>query len=378
MSGSVTNRGNNRWMLKWDLPRERGEKRQPRYKTVTASNKKEAKAILDTVTASITEGRYVDPSKRTLGDCLDDWLAKSEVNSGAKTLERYREIVKNQIRPKLGPIPVQKMTAKQLTGHYTELQKTLSKRTAYHAHRIIFSTLAGAMTNGYVMKNVAADAERPKPKKKKMVILDQQQINALLDGLRGKSLYLPVAVLVSTGMRRGEMCALRWNDINFDDNRLTVDENIEETKEFGRRVKAPKTEDGERTIAVAPSLTAELKLLHQKQLAAWFSLTGKRLAADRFIFGDHKNNPRSPNGFTKDFTVAVAKLKLPKIGPHTLRHTHASQLIDAGVDVVKISHRLGHASPEITLRIYAHLFKKGDTSAADVMEKALSAALAPR
>lgn len=378
MTGSVIDRGNGRWLLKWDLPRAPGEKRQQRYKVIQADGIKAARKELRAITGAIDAGRYVDPSRRTLNDCIDDWLAAAELRSTAKTMERYREIAKNQIRPKLGGIPVQKLTHKRLNEHYAELLKTLSPRTVNHAHRIVFGVLKRAAKDNHVMKNVAFDADRPKVPKKKQQILNAQQITAMLNGLRDTSLYLPVAVLVSTGLRRGELCGLRWDDVDIDHNRLRVDENIEQTKEHGSRAKDPKTEDGARTVAIPPSLSAELKAYWKDQAAKWFTLTGQRLPNDRFVFGDAANNPRSPNGFTREFKRAIAKLKLPKISPHALRHTHASQLIAAGIDVVRLSKRLGHSDPEVTLRVYSHLFDKDDTAAADVMERALSATLIPR
>lgn len=383
MTGSVIDRGNGKWLLKWDLPRLADGKRRQAYKVVQAENKKAAKAALRAELAKVDSGEYVAPSKLPFGDCIDAWLKRESVDRGAKTLERYEDLIKNHIRPRLGHIPVQSITKATLNGLYADLRAepvALAPRTVCHVHRVIFAILDGALDDGRVAKNVAEHAEPPSVPDEEMEILDEKQTAAVLDALKGKALHPLVLVAVSTGIRRGELCALRWNDIDFDRAKLRIDESLEQTKRYGLRVKPPKTRKGRRIISLPAIVVSELRA-HWKHVAATRLALGmvtdakNPVPADAFVFGHiDTGRPRSPNALTREWSRAVAKVKgVPAVTWHALRHTHASQLLAAGVDIVTVSNRLGHAKPDITLRVYSHLMPGADAAAVAAMDKALAA-----
>ena len=157
---------------------------------------------------------------------------------------------------------------------------------------------------------------------------------------------------ISTGMRRGELLALRWRDVDFDGAILRVEQSLEQTK-AGLRFKAPKTKHGRRAIALAPSLVAELRRHRKNQLEERLRLGMGKIPDDGLVLARWDGNPRSPNATTKEWTRALAEFGLPAVSLHALRHTHASQLIASGLDVLTISRRLGHGSPSITRNVYA-------------------------
>ncbi len=142
-----------------------------------------------------------------------------------------------------------------------------------------------------------------------------------------------------------------------------------------RRGKEPKTKHGRRNIKVPPSVVAELKAHWKQQQERRLQLGQGRSSGDDLVFADWDGTARTPNATTREWFRALAQLKMPPVSLHALRHTHASQLIAAGVDPVLISRRLGHASPTITLNIYGHLFENSDDRAADVVEAAFAKAL---
>ena len=163
----------------------------------------------------------------------------------------------------------------------------------------------------------------------------------------------------------------------FDGARIRVEQSLEETKS-GLRFKPPKTKYGRRTIALASSVVAELRLHWKQQQEQRLRLGTGKIPDDGLVLPRWDGSPRSPNSVTKEWIRAVRELKLPSISLHALRHTHASQLIASGMDVLTISRRLGHGSPTITLGVYGHLFSNTDERAAQIIEAAFGKTLTER
>jgi integrase len=183
-------------------------------------------------------------------------------------------------------------------------------------------------------------------------------------------LYLLASLALATGLRRNEALALRWSDVDLDAGRLRVEQALEETQAHGIRVKAPKTRNGRRTIALPASAVAELR-------AHWKTQQEQRLAAGLGkapgtspVFADLDGRFLSPNAVTKAWPRAMTAIGMPEITLHSLRHTHASMLIASGMDILTVSRRLGHGSPTVTLRVYAHLIAGSDDRAAQIIEQA--------
>jgi integrase len=197
-------------------------------------------------------------------------------------------------------------------------------------------------------------------------IIREDQIQIVLRKLRGRSIYMIAALALSTGMRRGELLGLRWQDIDLNSGTLRVVQSLEQTK-AGLRFKAPKTKHGRRTITLPPSIAAELRMHWKQQQEQRLALGLGKAPETALVFPTWDGKPRSPGALTKEWTRAMKGADM-KVTLHALRHTHASSLIAAGVDVLTISRRLGHASPTITLGVYGHLYSNTDDRAAQIME----------
>jgi integrase len=172
-------------------------------------------------------------------------------------------------------------------------------------------------------------------------------------------------------MRLGEVLALRWGRVDLDHGAINVREALEHTRAHGIRFKPPKSKAGRRDITLPDILTELLREHRKAQLEMRIKLGAGRLPDDALLFGDIDGNTPSPNALSAAWSDFAERIGMPDVTFHALRHTHASQLIDAGVDIVTISKRLGHAKPDITLRIYAHLFHKDDGKAAAAINAAL-------
>jgi integrase len=201
-------------------------------------------------------------------------------------------------------------------------------------------------------------------------ILQPDSARALLDALRDHPLYLLASLALATGMRRNEMLALRWKDVDLETGKLTIEQSLEQTTAHGIRIKAPKTRRGRRTISLPASTVAELRGHWRAQQEQRLALGVGRSPADGPVLASFDGKPQSPNAVTKAWPVAMAAIGMSGVTLHSLRHTHASMLIASGMDVLTVSRRLGHGSPTITLRVYGHLIHETDDRAARIIEEA--------
>jgi integrase len=383
MTGHVRRRGAQTWELKFDVGTDPlSGKRLTKYHSFKGT-KREAETELRRLLGAADNGEYVDPSKETLGEFLDRWERDwASVNVGPKTLERYAELLRLHVRPHMGRVRIQKLQSQNLEGLYAKLLREgrgtgqgLAPRTVGHVHRVLHKALAVAERWNAAPRNVAAAAKPPRVQDTEIEILSEDQVREVLQKLRGRAMYLIAALSLATGMRRGELLALRWKDIELDAHKLRVEQSLEQTKAGGLRFKSPKTRHGRRTITLPASIVAELRVHWKAQQEQRLKLGLGKAPDDALVFAAWDGTPRKPNAITKEWARNVAVLKLPKVSLHALRHTHGSQLIASGMDVLTISRRLGHASPTITLNVYGHLFGNTDDRAAQVIETAFGKAL---
>ena len=221
-----------------------------------------------------------------------------------------------------------------------------------------------------MQQNAASLVAPPRVTASEIEIIREDEIQTVLRKLRGRSMYMIAALALSTGMRRGELLGLRWQDVDLNSGTLRVVQSLEQTK-AGLRFKAPKTKHGRRTITLPPSIVAELRTHWKAQQEQRLALGLGKAPETALVFPTWDGKPRSPSALTKEWTRAMKDADM-KVTLHALRHTHASSLIAAGVDVLTISRRLGHASPTITLGVYGHLYSNTDDRAAQIMEAMFS------
>jgi integrase len=384
MRGTIVRRGKKSWRLKFDVEPSADGRRRTRYATVKGT-RQDAQKELTRLLAQADAGTLVEPSKVTLAEYLRVWLGRSDADNEPetppgltpKTAERYRELAEGQIIPHLGAIPLQKLRPAKVAEWHVAILKSgsrkgspLSARTVGHAHRVLHRALERAVEMEVLSRNVAAVVSPPKVDSAEIETLNEQQVSDALRKLEGHPLYAIVALDLATGLRRGELLALRLADADLETATLRVDRSLEETK-TGLRFKAPKTVHARRTISLPPSAVTVLRDHRGKLLELRLALGLGKPDDDTLLFGNPDGSPLAPNRLTRRWQDSCVALDLPRVSFHAIRHTHASALIAAGLDVVAISRRLGHANPTVTLNVYAHLFKKDDRAAAAAIEKVL-------
>ncbi len=377
MRGNITKRGKASWRLKFDLgPNPATGERRVEYVTVRGT-KKDAEKELNKRLSQLDGGTYVTRSGETVAEHVRAWLA-GKLDLAETTRERFTRLIEQQIVPHLGAVQLQQLRPAQVTAWHTTLRTTggkdgrpLAPATVRQAHRVLHLALADALEDEKISRNVASGRKLPKAAAAETQILQEGQIAPVLIALAGHWL-LPVALLaVGTGMRQGEVVGLQWRDVDLDGGVLRVERSLEETKAHGLKLKKPKTKAGVRTISLPSTVVSALKAHRAQQLEQRLALGLGKPGKEALVFSRHDGEPIAPSRVSGAWRDFVAAKKLPKVRFHDLRHTHASALISSGLDVVKISRRLGHASPVVTLAVYAHLFKQSDDGAADVIEAAM-------
>jgi integrase len=384
-SGHIQRRGPNSWRIKFDIDVDSNTgKRRTRYYTVKGT-KRQAQAELTKLLASANAGTYVDPANTTVPEFLERWLRDwGSVNVSPSTLQRYAGIVHKQIIPQVGKIKIQKLQADKIAEMYATLlregrcKKTedastsgLSPRTVGHVHRVLHRALDIAAKWGVVALNAADKVDAPKVEEEEVEIIQADALPGLLNALRGKMLYAIAVTGLGTGIRRGEMLALRWQDVDLTAGTMKIERTLEQTKVGGLRFKAPKSKRGRRTITLPAGVIAVLRARMKEQQEQWLALGRGRVLPNALVFATWDGSPRSPGALSTDWAEAMIKLGLPYT-LHALRHTHASALIAGGMDVETLSRRLGHAKSSITLDVYSHLFKPADDRAVSIMDAVFS------
>ena len=380
MKGHIRQRGKNSFELKFDAGRDPATgARLIRYHSFKGT-KREAQLKLAALLALVGAGSYVESSKVTVAEFvrarIDQW--ESACTISARTAQRYRQLCENQIVPHIGEKALQKLKPLDIEGWHSALrsggrvrtQGGIAARTIGHAHRVLGKALADAARSDLVTRNVCTAEPAPKVAESEMIIA--RDVPALLAKLEGERLRMPAIVALFTGMRLGEILALRWGNVDLEGKVVKVRESLEQTKAHGLRFKAPKSKAGRRDITL-PDVAVDALREHRKAaLELRMRLGAGKLADDALLFCDIEGAPLSPNATSAAWADYAKRIGMPEVTFHALRHTHASQIIAAGVDIVTVSKRLGHAKPDITLRVYSHLFAKDDGKAAAAINAAFA------
>jgi integrase len=223
-----------------------------------------------------------------------------------------------------------------------------------------------------LLRNPAAAVVPPKVAPAAMQTYDLRQTAALIEAVRGKRIFAATILAVLCGLRRGEIAALRWRNVDLAGGQLSVVQSAEQTK-AGVRYKEPKSGRA-RTVALSATVVAELKA-HRIEQAQELLKAGKRLSDDDFVVTQADGSPLRPHSLGQEWVRFLAKSTLPRIRFHDLRHAHATHLLTSGVHPKIASERLGHSKVGITLDLYSHVLPNMQTDAVALVDEALRAAL---
>ncbi|MFZ2055925.1 MAG: site-specific integrase [Acidimicrobiales bacterium] len=311
----------------------------------------------------------------TVGGLLDRFLSFAEsLDRSPTTLRKYRQIADTVIRPELGRIRLAKLSALDLDLLYGRLTKKGNKATTVHrVHALIAASLAQGVKWDLVSVNVALKASPPAVHTAEVIAPRLEEVQRIVDVAESLEPALAGLLLLAalTGARRGELCALRWTDVDWQGATLTISRSIYEAAGGGWGEKETKTRQT-RCIAL-DELGLEILRRQQVSVDALANELGVTVAPDAFIFSRSPAGlePIRPDVLSK-FTRRVADKAAVDTHLHALRHFAATQAIAAGFDAVTVGARLGHADPAVTLRVYSHSLEQRDRELAASAGRPLS------
>lgn len=376
MQGCVRKRGK-KWAIIVDLPRRYDEPRRQKWFS-GYSTKREAERDMPRILTELYSGTLIEVTDMSVAEYLRHWLtAYASVNVSGKTLEGYTQLIEQRIIPELGHVPLARLTPIAIQAFYSKQLKSggregraLSARTVLHTHRVFREALRHAVKWEMLSRNPADSVEPPRPRATVVSVLDEKGCLRLTSAVRGTDYEVPVLLAMRTGMRRGEIFALRWADVDLERAVAQVTRSLQQTKE-GLSFKEPKSAKGRRQLALSPETVAALKS-HKARQATLRLLLGAGYADGDLVCPRADGTPVRPNTFSGAFKSYVARRGFGDLRFHDLRHTHASLLLKANIHPKIVSERLGHATIGITLDTYSHLLPGMQEAAALSIDESLA------
>ena len=371
--GHVYKRGDSwTYVLDISLPgQRRRQKSKGGYRT-----KREALAGLNEAQGALQRGLYVEPSKLSVKTfLLEHWLPAIESSLRHSTLQGYRSAITNYVLPRMGDTRLQALTPDQLNAFYGELLRSgrkdgktgLSPKTVHNVHVMLHKSLHDAVRWSYLPRNVAAYSDPPKQTSsgKAMRTWTPDELRSFLEYVSDDPLYAGWVLSANTGMRRGEVLGVRWQDIDFDRRRLSIRQTIISI-DYRVEIGEPKTARGRRSVALDSGTITALRAHRVKQNQLKLML-GEAWQDNDLVFCRDDGSPVHPDRFTQMFDKHVRDSGLPRIRLHDLRHTHASLALAAGIHPKVISERLGHSTVAFTMDVYSHAIPSMEAEAAETI-----------
>jgi integrase len=379
MKGTIHQRAPGVFLIAIDHGRDARGKRIRKWTTFKGT-KRQAQNECARLITELKTGNYLEPSKTTVARYLEHWLTDMKARVSRKTHERYGEICRNNIAPLLGqtrlselkPVHISQAWAKALESGRVD-GGPLSPRTVHHMHTVFKSALEQAVDWEMLLRNPASKVDPPKVAKKLITTYDMPQLGRLIALLQEERIYIPSFLSAMTGIRRGEVAAVRWKWVDLDAAQLTVVESIEQTNN-AVAVKAPKNNRA-RVIALGPTIVAVLRA-HKAAQAEELLQLGTRQSGDTLVCAHSDGSLMHPRWISKKWAKAIKESGLPRRGFHHLRHAHATQMLANGVHIKVASERLGHSTTGITMDLYQHVMPGMQEDAAAQIDAAYQKAIA--
>jgi integrase len=362
--GSITRRSDGLWEARITL--EDGKRKSYYAKTRQAAARKLAAALSDQ-----EAGLPVLGSKQTVAQYLLSWLEAAKPTLREKTWRWYESFVRVHIVPAIGSIPVTKLTAQQVQLLYArKLEEGLSSTSVHHLHAVLHRAFDAALRLGVVQRNVLDMVEVPRMRHHEMKTLSEEQAQHLLAVAQGERLEALYVLALATGMRQGELLALRWHDVDLDGATLQVRASVHYTK-GGYIFDEPKTKYSRRRIALSRVAIEALREHRTRQLPERLAL-GPAWEDLDLVFPNTVGKPiDGVNLLPRDFRPLLERAGLPRMRFHDLRHTAATLLLGRGINPKVVSEMLGHSHVSVTLGIYSHVLPHMQQQAAEAMDLAL-------
>ena len=379
MKGHIRQRSKGSWTLWVDLGRDPETGKRKQQTLTVRGTKKDAERELRELLHSLEVGSYVKPTRTTLGEWLEQWYQSYvAMHCSPRTAESYQSEIRRHLIPALGAIPLIQLHPQHLQDYYSQALTNgradgrggLSARTVQYHHRILSEALGYAVKMEFLARNVAEAVDPPHPEHTNMATLAPDDIPTFLATAKKTHYYTLFYTALFTGMRRGELLALTWANIDLDMATISVTQTLHRLSNGQYVIRQPKSSHSRRQVDLPPTLALLLRQYEAEQELEKI-LVGKPLAGSDLVFSHPDGSPLDPHVVSHAFAKVLKKAGLPHIRFHDLRHTHATLLLKAGIHPKIVSERLGHANIGITLDTYSHVLPGLQKAAAERFDKML-------
>lgn len=363
MRGYITKRAKDSYTIVLELGRDPETGKRKQQWVSVKGNKKEAEKRLTELLTQVENGIYIKSNKSTLAEYLKIWLKDyAWPNLSPKTAEGYEYIIKSHLIPSLGKLTLTQLKPEHLQRYYAEKLSAgridgkggLSPKTVRHHHITLHGALQSAVKWGLLARNPADAVDAPRFQRPEMNIMNADEISTFLEATKDTPFYALFYLALFTGMRRSELLALRWTDIDLMLCQLYVSRSLHQLKNGGIIYRQPKSDKSRRMISLTPS-TAIILREHKEHQNSEKLLQGLPVSDDDLIFSQPDGSPYRPDTITHAWIKLARKTGLRGIRLHDARHTHASLMLKQGIHPKIVQERLGHSSIQITLDTYSHV-----------------------
>jgi len=379
MRGHIRQRGDT-WELRAYVGRDPVTGRKKYLTRTFRGGKRAAEEALTKFVVEVGGGGHASQDT-TVADLIDQWLELITPDRSPTTARGYRWIADTYIFPTLGKVPLSRLKPAQLDAFYAHLRdkggakgRPLAPATVRQVHAILRTALNQAVKWGWLATNPAMQATPPRLRRAEVVPPEPKDVLRLIEAADAEDPDLAafLRTSVTTGARRGELCALRWKNVDLKARTVTIAHNLVEGTN-GTLVEKDTKTHAARRIALDTTTAAVLKE-HRKRMEQRAKACGTALADDAYVFTRSVDGtePWVPNEVTKLFIRLRNSIGLTNVRLHDLRHFSATRLLAAGVPVRTVSGRLGHANAATTLGVYAHFVEESDREAADALGAVLA------
>jgi integrase len=395
-TGSIKRVAEGKYQIVYDLPRATpSEPRRQRYLTIHGT-KKDASTKLRALQDQIARGGFVDDDTLTVNELCDLYLTAKAISREITTVQWYRRHMAQHVRPRIGSmrvrdlraVHIQSLLADARNQSRTKRRDLPLKATSLRNILVTVRAILGwGARHGYVLRNVAESVEPPGLEHSERTVISLEDVRTLFTAFEGTELEAVVPFAIGTGLRRSEICALTWSDLDLDEGSIRVQRaaaNVEQeivaadgtkVKKRGVIIKGTKTRKSTRTDYLAPFVVAVLRRHRTEQTRRHVRLGIFRLGEDRFVFDRRDGQQWDPNELSRQFSRLVQRKNLRAMRFHDLRHGYATLAFAAGVPLKVVSESLGHSSIGVTSSIYVHLLDQTKQDKATRLDAYLGSAL---
>lgn len=381
MSLEIKKRGNS-WTYVVDVGRNPATGKRKRKSKGGFKTKGECRAAASLILAELEKGTYFEIEKIIFEDYMKRYLKSVKPQIKEKTYRLYEYVTRVHLVPTFGQMELSKIKPLHIQDFYNKSLETLSGVTVRHFHNVLNMAFNQAIKWQIVNFNPCNSVEKPKIKKRQLTVWTAEQLIRFLDKVKNTTIYLPVLLATSTGMREAEICGLTWKCVDLD-NRIIYVENQLQLISKKLELVDLKTSGSNRNITISNSIVNILKDVYKKQTENrnYFKENYDR---NDFVVCKDDGSPYNPEYISSNFkrvlyeykhTVKINdetkkmnlcdELQIPLIRFHDLRHTHATLLLKANTNPKVVAERLGHSTVKMTLDTYSHVLPSMQKEAAD-------------